>query len=150
MTRTTADREEIVDQYVACWAPQRPTMWGLWEDNIFGCEHLQVFYDQPAEIEVLDYLELADLGWLLTRSLRGQINRDHQIFWSWCGNLALATDFGDPTWRNAYQYLLHLLLVRRRHRVAGPAHLAATEALLQQVNRHWLFTGRADGSWRAH
>ncbi|MBA7500953.1 hypothetical protein ES704_03715 [subsurface metagenome] len=35
--------ESLVNRYVDCWRKYRPQYTGLYEDNDFGCETLQVF-----------------------------------------------------------------------------------------------------------
>jgi hypothetical protein len=35
--------EKLVADYIDCWKPTRPTYANIFEDNDFGCEHLQVF-----------------------------------------------------------------------------------------------------------
>jgi len=35
--------EKLVNNYVSCWMPIRPTYSDVWEDNDFGCEHFQIF-----------------------------------------------------------------------------------------------------------
>jgi hypothetical protein len=81
-----AQVEKLVDDYVSCWLPQRPNYSGTYEDNNFGCEHLQIFRN-GFTLESFNHDELSKLATLLTRELRGQINRDHKFFWAWCGFL---------------------------------------------------------------
>lgn len=68
--------EKLVNNYVSCWMPIRPTYSGVWEDNDFGCEHFQIFRN-GFNLEDFSRDELSLLAILLTRELRGQINRDH-------------------------------------------------------------------------
>lgn len=71
--------EQLINDYVDCWIPTRPTYSGEWEDNDFGCEHLQIFRN-GFNVEDFNHDELSQLASLLTRELRGQINRDHKFF----------------------------------------------------------------------
>ena len=75
--------ENLVDHYVDCWRDKHPKYMGTSEDNDLGCEHSQIFRNGFA-VEEFNHGELCELAVLLTRSLRGQINRDHKNFWSWC------------------------------------------------------------------
>lgn len=135
--------ESFVDSYVACWRKQRPQYTdNIFEDNDFGCESLQVFRN-GFEIEAFNHQELCLLSVLLTRALRGQINRDHKIFWSWCSFLTFRFSrevqlFQDHDWVNAFSSLVNLLLARCRRFVAGPASLQFYNETLKYVNHHLL------------
>ena len=70
--------EQLVDDYVACWIPKRPRYSSLYENNDFGCEHLQIFRNGFNLVD-FNHDELSQLASLLTRELRGQINNDHYL-----------------------------------------------------------------------
>ena len=94
--------ENLVDRYVECWRKSRPQYTGIYEDNDFGCEDLQIFRNDFA-IETFAHHELCHLSALLTRSLRGQINKDHKLLWSWCAFTTLNYEeevdlFADQEW----------------------------------------------------
>src|SRR5207249_3250475 len=92
-----ADVENLVDRYLACWAPHRsfPDPGGLFVKNDFGCEQLQVFRNGWS---IYDFKqdEECQLIVLLTKSLRGQVNRDHEVLWSWCAFMARRADLFQP------------------------------------------------------
>ena len=146
---------DLVRQYVACWTAQRPIYSGIWEDNDFGCENLQIFRNGYA-IERLGHDELCDLSVLLTKSLRGQINRDHKILWSWCSFLTSQLRngvpmFNDADWASAFLSLVNLSLAGWKDRPAGPAALAWEQQARSYVNHHaaatlndkWVLAGPA-------
>jgi hypothetical protein len=132
--------ESLVDRYVECWKRHRPEYSGLWEDNDFGCESLQVFRN-GYQIETFSHRELCDLSVLLTRSLRGQINRDHKVLWSWCSFITFELRqqvqmLNDSSWTEAFRSLVNLLLVGWKEHVAGLQFLAREQEALRCVNFH--------------
>jgi len=134
--------ESLADRDVDCWRKHRPQYTGLYEDNDFGCETLQVF-KSGYKIEAFSHSELCYLSTLLTRSLRGQINRDHKIFWSWCSFLTFELRdqvklFQDGEWDEALRALVNLSLAAKRGFVAGPQALAFEEQMRKYVNFHLL------------
>lgn len=136
--------ENLVNSYVTCWQKQRPRYGGLYEDNDFGYEHLQVFRS-GYRIEDFNQAELGELAVQLTRSLRGQINADHKHFWAWCTFLTIRfkrqiAAFGDKDWRDAFRSLVDLTLSSRKLRGAGSSYLELHQASLEYVNHHLLQT----------
>jgi len=138
--------EKLVNNYVDCWKEKRPKYTGIYEDNDLGCETLQIFRN-GFRIEEFTHRELCLLSIFLTRSLRGQINRDHKIFWSWCSSITREFRdeplFQDHDWVNAFESLVHLVLANRRHRIdgrfiAGPGHLEIDKECRKFVNYHLL------------
>lgn len=133
--------ESLVNRYVDCWLPRRPQYGGLYEDNDFGCEDLQVFRS-GYRIEEFSQDELSQLAVLLTKSLRGQINADHKLFWAWCSFVAIQFErgvraFADRDWGEAFRSLIDLALAGRRLG-AGPATLDVQRTSLNYVNTHLL------------
>lgn len=87
------------------------------------------------DIQTFTHDELSNLPWLLTKELRGQINSDHKIFWSWCGNLVNYPLFSkDMDWVNAFLSLVNLLLSSRRHSVHGQEPLKYVNWHLLQID----------------
>lgn len=132
--------EHLVNRYVDCWRSQRPTYTGIFEDNDFGCEGLQVFRND-FQIEAFTHHELCQLATLLTRSLRGQTNSDHKQFWSWCAFLPLHFDnevglFLDHNWVQAFRSLVNLMLAATRRFPAGSMFLNRYREALNHVNSH--------------
>jgi len=110
------------------------------EDNDFGCENLQIFRNGFV-IEDFSYEELCELAVLLTRSLRGQINRDHKMFWSWCSFLAhyfkqKVNLFRDVHWIEAFDNMVDLLLAAERPIESIPGHIHVPTERLKYVNSH--------------
>lgn len=118
--------ETFVNSYVDCWRPNAPNLdsGSIFENNDFGCENNQVFRNN-LNIETFTHDELCSLSWLLTRELRGQINMDHYIFWSWCSSIvdlqAVAKGFCSGHWLNddydivkAFVSVINLILSARR------------------------------------
>jgi len=136
--------EQLVDDYVACWIPKRPRYSSLYENNDFGCEHLQIFRNGFNLVD-FNHDELSQLASLLTRELRGQINNDHYLFWAWCGFLTIYFDrtvslFNDRDWRHSYTDLLNLILSNWRQASAGSEFVNRLNQALQYVNNHLLGT----------
>lgn len=136
--------EKFVKDYVDCWKRQRPTYSGLYEDNDFGCEHLQIFRNKFA-LENFNHDELSQLATLLTRELRGQINQDHKFFWSWCAFLTSyfqsnVTLFSDRDWGASFKDLINLILASRRHFPVGPVYSKLLNQAMRYVNTHLLET----------
>ncbi len=132
--------EKLVDSYVACWLPKRPTFNGIYERNDFGCEHLQVF--RAYSVQSFEHDELSQLCALLTRSLRGQINDDHMLLWAWCAQLTHWFRHSVPLFRDEWVYaftsLAHLVLSGKQGLTAGTEMPAREQASLRYVNRHLL------------
>lgn len=136
--------EQLVNDYVKCWIPQRPTYSGEWEDNEFGCEHLQIIRN-GFNLEDFNHDELSKLATLLTRELRGQINWDHKFFWAWCASLIIYFEksvslFSDRDWSGSFKDLTNLVLSAQRRFPAGPAGLTYMIQALRYVNSHLLET----------
>ena len=136
--------EQLVNDYVKCWMSTRPTYSGQWEDNDFGCEHLQIFRN-GFNLEDFNHDELSQLAVLLTRELRGQINRDHKFFWAWCAFSIVhferdVTLFSDRDWAGSFKDLTNLVLSAKRRFPAGPAGLPYARTTLRYVNNHLLET----------
>jgi len=53
--------EKLVNNYVSCWMPIRPTYSDVWEDNDFGCEHFQIFRNG---FNLKDFVVMNSLYWL--------------------------------------------------------------------------------------
>jgi hypothetical protein len=116
----------------------------LYENNDFGCEHLQIFRN---EFTLFDFNHdaLSQLASLLTRELRGQINNDHYLFWAWCAFLTTYFErdvllFSDRDWHGGFTDLLNLILSKRRRSPAGPAFINWLIQALRYVNNHLLET----------
>lgn len=134
--------ENLVNRYVDCWQQYRPQYTGIYEDNDFGCEGWQIFRSGFA-IEEFAHSELCELSVLLIRSLRGQINSDHKIFWSWVSFISYQLRnevqlFQDGEWIEAFGSLVHLLLAGERHFKAGPGYCYIHGERLKYVNHHLL------------
>jgi len=134
--------EQLIDNYVTCWIPTRPTYSGLWENNDFGCEHFQIFQN-GFDINDFSHDELSLLGTLLTRELRGQINRDHYLFWAYCAFLTInfksnISLFSDGDWEESYLDLINLILSSTKRSPAGPVYLKWSHQISQFVNHHLL------------
>jgi len=132
--------EDLVDSYVGCWRKNRPEYVGIFEDNDFGCEHLQVFRN-GYNIEDFSYEELCELAVLLTRSLRGQINRDHKMFWSWCSFMTQFFQeqvqlFKDADWVEAFGSMVDLLLAEERPLSIIPGYTGVATEHQKYVNNH--------------
>lgn len=132
--------KDLVENYIKCWQKNRPEYKGMFEDNDFGCEHLQIFRNDFL-VEDFSHGELYELAVLLTRSLRGQINRDHKIFWSWCSFITQYFHeqvqlFRDNVWVEAFGSLVDLLLSEERHIESVPGHMEVTTERLKYVNNH--------------
>jgi hypothetical protein len=136
--------EQLVDKYVDCWKPHRLGVSGLYEDNDFGCEHLQVIRN-GFELEDFNHDELSQLTTLLTRELRGQINSDHKFFWAWVAFLTFHFPkpipiFHDVDWQSGFADIINLALSARRRFPAGPAYRRFQAQTLRHVNHHLLET----------
>jgi len=136
--------EQLVNDYVKCWLPVRPTYSGEWEDNELGCEHLQIIRNGFI-LEDFDHDELCKLATLLTRELRGQINRDHKFFWAWCSFLTIYFEktvslFDDRDWSGSFRDLTNLVLSAQRRFPAGPVYHKYLTRALGYVNSHLLET----------
>jgi hypothetical protein len=143
--------EQLVNDYINCWIPNRPTYSGtLYENNDFGCEHLQIFRNGFTLLD-FNYDELSQLATLLTRELRGQINNDHYLFWAWCVFLTTFFDrdvplFSDRDWQSSYTDLINLILSStKRHPVDHP-YLNWLNQTLLYVNDHLLKT--QESKWK--
>lgn len=136
--------EQLINDYVNCWIPTRPTYSGQWEDNDFGCEHLQIFRN-GFNVEDFNHDELSQLASLLTRGLRGQINRDHKFFGAWCAFSTIYFEnsvslFSDRAWSGSFMDLISLVLSAQRRFPAGRAYLTYLTQALRYVNSHLLET----------
>lgn len=136
--------EKLVREYVDCWISQRPIYAGLYEDNDFGCEHLQIFRNK-FNLEDFNHDELSQLATLLTRELRGQINWDHKFFWAWCAFLTIHFEsnvslFSDRDWQAIFKDLINLILASRRRFPVGPIYSKFLNQTLRYVNTHLLET----------
>lgn len=134
--------ENLVDRYVDCWREKSPKYMGASEDTDLGCEHLQIFRKGLA-VEDFSHGELCELAVLLTRSLRGQINRDHKIFWSWCSFITQCFNeqlqlFKDTDWVEAFGSMVDLLLADERHLSTIPGYMQFAKESLKYVNNHLL------------
>jgi hypothetical protein len=133
----TGKLEQLVNDYVKCWIPHRKTYTGIYENNDFGCEHLQIVKN-GFNLEDFNHDELSKLACLLTRELRAQICTDHKFFWTYCafltnhlhGDVTIFRDY----WQEAFCRLVNLVLASTRH--VGPSKDA--ENALQYVNIHLL------------
>ena len=130
--------EELVDHYVGCWRKNRPEYVGVFEDNDLGCEHLQIFKNGFA-IEDFSHGELCELSVLLTRSLKGQINRDHKMFWSWCSFMAQYFHeqvqlFKDADWVEAFGSMVDLLLAEEKPLSIIPGQTRMANEHLKYIN----------------
>jgi hypothetical protein len=101
---------------------------------------LQIFRN-GFTIEDFSHGELCELSGLLTRSLKGQINRDHKMFWSWCSFVAKyfyeqAGLFKDADWVEAFGGLVDLLLAEERPLSIIPGHSGLATESLKYVNNH--------------
>jgi len=154
-----AQVESLVNDYVSCWARYRPTYTGTYEDNDFSCEGFQIFRN-GFEIEDFNHDELSQLAILLTQGLRGQINRDHKIFWSWCAALPFVfqahtgVNLVDDDWVMSFCNLVNLLLTpvgrgnavnehlntvpMYKWQLAGPHTYSVLEGLLRRKNKDYV------------
>lgn len=131
--------EDLVNRYVDCWQEKRPEYMTILEDNDFGCERLQIFRNGFA-IENFSHEGLCELAVLLTRSLRGQINRDHKMFWSWCSFVTQyfhkqVSIFKDVDWVENFDGMVDLMLAAERPLSNIPLMPATTERL-KYINKH--------------
>lgn len=158
--------EVLIDKYVDCWKIQRPTYDGIFEDNNFGCENFQIFQNN-FHIQKFNHEELCQLSSYLTRSLRGQINRDHKMFWSWCSHITYQFRdvqlFNDLDWVEAFRCLINLVLAKNvgnenhlktdkgtevnfhllqvskySHIISAPLSFSVLEGLLRRKNRNYV------------
>lgn len=136
--------EQLVNDYVKCWIPQRQIFSGIFEDNEFGCENLQIIRN-GFNLEDFNHDELCQLATLLTRELRGQINWDHKFLWAWCAFLTIHFEknvslFSDKDCQSSFKDLVNLVLSARRRFPAGSAYLTYLAQALRFVNDHLLET----------
>lgn len=136
--------EQLVNDYVKCWIPQRQIFSGIFEDNEFGCENLQIIRN-GFNLEDFNHDELCQLATLLTRELRGQINWDHKFLWAWCAFLTIHFEknvslFSDKDCQSSFKDLVNLVLSARRRFPAGSAYLTYLAQALRFVNEHLLET----------
>jgi hypothetical protein len=136
--------EQLINAYVDCWRKQRPTFSGIFEDNDFGCEKLQLIQNEFS-FEELTHNEISKLASLLTRELRGQINWDHKFFWSYCGfltfNLRGIDLFNDHNWQHAFVNLVNLVLSGRKWSLWRGGQFTNTYSLANKlINAHLLET----------
>jgi len=160
--------EQLVNAYVKCWIPKRSNYSGDYEDIESGCEHLQIIRN-GFDLEDFDHDELSKLAMLLTRELRGQINRDHKFFWAWSGFLTFyfierVSLFSDWDWTGSFKDLVNLVLSNvssdlpqvlryvnnhlfqtclSKHQIAGPLTFSVLEGLLRRKNKDYV---NKDGS----
>lgn len=133
--------ESLIDEYVKRW--KRPAFRGIFEDNNFGFEGLQLVRNGFSFVD-FTYDELSKLAVLLTRELRGQINWDHKFFWSYCAFLTFHLRhqvdlFKDHDWQSAFADLINLVLSRRKvDRWREIGHTNAYSVATQYVNTHLL------------
>ena len=135
--------EQLINDYVKCWIPLRQKYFGIFEENDFGCENLQIIRN-GFNPEDFNHSELCQLATLLTRELRGQINWDHKSFWAWCAFLAIHFDrdvslFSDKDCQSGFKDLVNLVLSSQRRSAAGEYPRLWTRAL-RYVNNHLLQT----------
>lgn len=142
--------ENLVNAYVTCWAPNTPNLesGSLYENNDFGCENSQIFRNN-INIELFTHEEVCSLSWLLTRELRGQINMDHYVFWSWCASIidfqASARKFPSGHWLNdefnivkAFVSVVNLILSASRSLNLNGSEEVNDHMLVTYVNRYLL------------
>lgn len=170
MTIFTNQIEIRINEYVSCWnSSQSPFNLnnGILESCDMGCEHLQIFR-KDFDINELDFEDLCNLSWLLTRSLRAQVNRDQFVYWTWCGfvanffknNFHLLKNpnnlFNDSEWIHSFSAIINLLLMKQnntpplgrdpfldrfwqyRHVIAGPLVYSLLEGLLRRKNSEYV------------
>jgi hypothetical protein len=133
--------ESLIDEYVKRW--NRPAFWGIFEDNDFGFEELQLIRNGFSFVD-FTHDELSKLAVLLTKELKGQINWDHKFFWSYCYFLTIYLYpqidlFRNYDWRQAFADLINLVLSGKKvdkWREAG--HTNAYSLATQYVNTHLL------------
>lgn len=158
----------IVDNYIKCWDNDSKIkisnrMENITESNDGGCEHLQLFRNGISP-ESLSYADVCNLSWLLTRELKGQINRDHFFYWSWCyyvieyfhrykrSSTSAVTIVKDFELVECFSQLVNMLslrpnniplttnnqfideIQRNRYFFAGPISFALLEGLLRRKN----------------
>jgi hypothetical protein len=139
-----AKAEQLVNDYIQCWRKHRPNYSGIYEDNDFGCENLQLIRN-GFFLEDFDHDEISKLASLLTRELRGQINWDHKFFWSYCGFLTFHLReidlFKDSNWQHAFASLVNLVLSGRKWNMWRGDKFANTNSLVAKfINSHLLET----------
>jgi hypothetical protein len=139
-----AKAEQLVNDYIQCWRKHRPNFRGIYEDNDFGCEKLQLIRN-GFFLEDFDHDEISKLASLLTRELRGQINWDHKFFWSYCGFLTFYLRevdlFKDTNWQHAFASLVNLVLSGRKWNMWQGGQFANTDSLVAKfINSHLLET----------
>lgn len=133
--------ESIIDEYVRRW--KRPAFQGIFEDNDFGFEGLQLIRNGFSFVD-FTHAELSKLAVLLTRELRGQINWDHKFFWSFCAFLTFRLRpqvdlFRNHDWQPAFASLINLVLSGRKvDRWRGIQSTNAYSVVTQYVNTHLL------------
>lgn len=132
--------KNLIDSYVECWQRHRPDNKGIYEDIDCGCEYMQVFRN-GFHVQDFSHGELCELAGLLTRSLKGQINSDHKIFWSWCSFVAQYFHekvelFKDTDWLEAFVSMVDLLLSAERPAESIPGHMQVTKERLKYMNNH--------------
>lgn len=150
-----------IDKYLKCQGLhiRNPANinFGILENEGSGYEHLQLFKND-FDISKLDYEDICNLSWLLTRSLRAQVNRDQYVFWTWCGfianyfrnNLGLLKNphnvLKDHAWIRGFNSILSILLLKQyykaidspfwawfglnRYNISGPLGYTLLEGLL--------------------
>jgi hypothetical protein len=134
--------EQLVDHYIQCWRKHRPNFSGIYEDNDFGCEKLQLIRNGFL-LEDFNHDEISKLASLLTRELRGQINWDHKFFWSYCGFLTFHLReidlFKDTNWQHAFASLVSLVLSGRKWDMWREGQFSDTDSLVTKfINSHLL------------
>ena len=139
-----AKAEQLVNDYIQCWRKYRPNFSGIYEDNDFGCEKLQLIRNGFL-LEDFNHDEISKLASLLTRELRGQINWDHKFFWSYCGFLTFHLRevdlFKDVNWQNAFASLVNLVLAGRKGNLWRGGQFANANSLVTKfINSHLLET----------
>lgn len=139
-----AKAKQLVNDYIQCWKKHRPNFGGIYEDNDFGCENLQLIQN-GFSFEDFNHYEISMLSSLLTRELRGQINWDHKFFWSYCGFLTFHLHeidlFKDYDWQHAFACLVNLVLSGRKRNMWRREQFTDTNSLVTKfINAHLLET----------
>ena len=139
-----AKAEQLVNEYIKCWKKHRPNFSGIYEDNDFGCEKLQLIRN-GFSFEDFNHDEISKLSSLLTRELRGQINWDHKFFWSYCSFLTFHLRevdlFKDSDWQHAFASLVNLALFGRKWNMFRGGQFANTTSVVTKfINEHLLQT----------
>jgi hypothetical protein len=146
--------EELVSNYIVFWQKQRGTSKGIWEDNDFGSENLQLL-SNDFNFHDFNHDELIKSSVLLTRELQAQINRDHKFYWAYAAflthHLRTITLFKDLEWQTAFEGLVNLILAKSRpqEQIAPPKKVeeffkqnetqeAARSVLAPFVNSHFI------------